>query len=153
MKVECKTETTCELWDNMRGQAAAGLRSKDKAVRSAARQLIKTMDRLVQAKATYVITNEWAVTSALRQDGGGITVGQQQGAGMGAVSKLSPYMAMQTNEMSGVVLMAHEAGHADGIMNTGGAYEAGARTENLMRIIVGGCKLRKNEDSSPPPCP
>jgi hypothetical protein len=143
----------CELWNQLIAFAKEAMASSDKDVAAAGTALNSTLRDIWDAKATMNLSvghRSWLANWAY---GGGSTKQKVQYEGVGANTDIDSDYASNKYNMSNVVVLAHEAGHARAIM-TGdwdNVNNTSVETENNARKVKH-CTPRKDEFSNPPAC-
>lgn len=131
------------------------MRSKDKRVAAAGRDLNAMIHRLIKSRSTYTVDVQDKNQVWNLVNGGGGTNPVLQIDGVGARSTVDPDYGLQKWGMPTVLTLTHEAGHADAILahkSEAGITAGGPAAENLMRTILACGNYRVDEDHDPGPC-
>jgi RHS repeat-associated protein len=144
LKMECKTQEACDLWNGLGRRVNAGLRSDDERVRKGAETLREIMNAVYyDPDVTYVIE----LSDVDDAFGGGRELDREEG---GYLIQIDSNPGRDVSFTKPVVL-AHELGGALRRQRGGFHWKGGPWGENGARRIAG-CSLRIWEGGLFPPC-
>jgi RHS repeat-associated protein len=159
LKVEFKDEEARRLWSQLVQSAREAARSSDKLVATSGRTMNRMLRNIWDSEATLSIGVSDRYAFFNWQDGGAYTkqqiryVGPHATPSFGARIRMDPVYPRQRFGIPNILVLAHEIGHAWGIMmNRADAETTSVVAENSTRIFLGCHQMRTSEFTAPPPC-
>lgn len=147
--VKCANSACCALWNRLVALAKTAMNSGDERV-AAGRSLNSTLTDIYTSKNVLNLDVSKRNFLSNLLDGGASTDHKVGEFGVGAVVEIDPTYTKNKFGMSNDVTLAHELGHAHGLM-MGEDATSGVEVENQARTIKD-CTPRASEGTAPPAC-
>ena len=150
MKVEFANQESINLWNRLVMLAKNAMTSEDEAVQKAGVALNQMLLDVWGSKKTWKITAGKSYIHLWGWSGATTSAGRKGNA----FTRIDADRVEDKFGVAGAVGLAHELGHARGIMTDDpNTAVAGVGSENLARTIKGCTAMRTGEHDKPAPCP